>query len=340
MDLTTVLGEPSSPLLPLCPSLPPIRIRKRKRPSIKNLDDLINFYYNMDDEEYEDRLDLKILHSIINPLLDLDNMVGLKKIKEEIMHLVMYYLQQLNDPHEMLHTVISGPPGCGKTMLGRILGRLYTALLKKPSNKFRIVHRTDFIAKYLGQTAHRTKNLLEECCGGVMFLDEAYGMASRKDDNDSYSKEALDTLNQFLSDHCDDFVCIIAGYREELEKTFFAQNPGLQRRFPWHFTIENYDPPELAEIFERMLNEISWQYAKEFSAEEWFQNHSKELPNLGGDCAVLLTKCKIAHTHRIFGQSRKLRRRLSQEDMDEGLALFKATQKQRESDRPPPGMYL
>ena len=88
---------------------------------------------------------------------------------------------------------------------------------------FRIAHRDDFIAGYLGQTAIKTTKLLNSCLGGVLFIDEVYALGSGQEDKDSFSKEAIDTITGFLSDHKNDCCVIIAGYEKEIEDCFFHQ---------------------------------------------------------------------------------------------------------------------
>src|SRR4029078_8344221 len=112
---------------------------------------------------------------------------------------------------------------------------------------FTLVTRSDLIAKYLGQTAIKTQEVINNCEGGVMFIDEAYALG-HSEGRDSFSKECLDTLNQNLSEKRD-FLCIIAGYKDALEKCFFSMNDGLARRFNFRYDIESYTPEELMEIF-------------------------------------------------------------------------------------------
>jgi hypothetical protein len=168
---------------------------------------------------------------------------------------------------DMIHTVIEGPPGVGKTTLGYIIGEIYSNLdiIEQPKNntksnqlKFKIVKRSDLVAKYLGQTSHRTQEVINSILGGVLFIDEAYSLGNN-DVDDSYSKECLDTLNQNLSEKKNQFLCIIAGYKDALERNFFAYNEGLRRRFPFTYTIEEYTSNELKNIFLGMLDDSQWE---------------------------------------------------------------------------------
>ena len=120
------------------------------------------------------------------------------------------------------------------------------------SNVFKKVTRADLIAGYLGQTAIKTRKVIEECLGGVLFIDEAYALGNNEK-SDSFSKECIDTLCEALSDHKDELMIIIAGYEKELKKCFFEYNEGLESRFVWRFSTEEYSPQELRKIFIKIL---------------------------------------------------------------------------------------
>ena len=221
--------------------------------NIKTIKDLIqigeewNKYYN-DNKFYLKRLckkqkvkdaiynnrEYQKIYFILNELQDIDQLVGLNELKKSIVNQILFFVQNL-DGDEMMHTVLMGEPGVGKTECARILGRMYASLGMLSNGKFIIANRSDFVGKYLGHTAAKTQKLLESCRGGVLFIDEAYSLGPQSGDNDSFSKEAIDTLNQFLSENNKDFICIIAGYEDSLNKCFFRRNQGLERRFPWKF---------------------------------------------------------------------------------------------------------
>jgi SpoVK/Ycf46/Vps4 family AAA+-type ATPase len=216
-------------------------------------------------------LNCKCLWGILPELERLERMVGMQRLKLTVFHQIIYYLQDLwlsksksnkmnTEDCEYLHTVITGPPGCGKTSVAEIIGNIYRRIgILSQNGSFTIAKREDFIAPYLGQTAIKTRVLLESCIGGVLFIDEAYSLGSGQQDKDSFSKEAIDTLNAFLSEHKKDFCCIIAGYAEEIQKCFFQVNMGLTRRFPWVHRIDPYSSLELALIFRKKVKEVGWE---------------------------------------------------------------------------------
>ena len=231
----------------------------KKAKLLESLEDLISYIQNYNIGENKNKLN-KILPSLIK----LQKLTGMVSVKKTIVGHILYFLMNYEKNQDMIHTVIEGPPGVGKTTLGYILGEIYSNLdiIEQPKNKtnqlkFKIVKRSDLVAKYLGQTSHRTQEAINSVLGGVLFIDEAYSLGNN-DVDDSYSKECLDTLNQNLSEKKNQFLCIIAGYKDALERNFFAYNEGLRRRFPFTYTIEEYTPNELKNIFVGMLDNSNW----------------------------------------------------------------------------------
>jgi SpoVK/Ycf46/Vps4 family AAA+-type ATPase len=239
-------------------------------------------------------------------ITELNNLIGMTSLKETIFDQILYYLQGMhlrNDSQEYLHTMIFGSPGCGKTTVAKIIGKIYQSLgILSRNGNFKIAYRDDFIAGYLGQTAIKTKKLLNSCIGGVLFIDEVYALAPRDNDKDSFSKEALDILTAFLSEHKNDFCCIGAGYEQDVEECFFGMNKGLKRRFPWVHKIDTYSSEDMAQIFGKMVKEINWNV--DFNNKtivSIIEQNKKLFTNTGGDIETLLTKCKIAHSRRVIG---------------------------------------
>ena len=164
-------------------------------------------------------------------------MIGMKKVKNDVFEMIIYYLQNFEKTNKnMLHLVIEGSPGVGKTKLGKIMAQIYCALGIIPSNKFKYVKATDLIGEHVGATRIMTQKIIDDADGGVLFIDEAYALSSN-DSKDPYGKECLDTLNFNLSENKKKLIVIIAGYPDQLDKCFFSYNPGLERRFPFRFKI-------------------------------------------------------------------------------------------------------
>ena len=180
-----------------------------------------------------------------------------------------------------------------------------------------------------------------------MFIDEAYSLGSgNQDHKDSFSKECLDTLNQNLSERRD-FLCIIAGYKDELEKCFFAVNQGLRRRFTFRYDIEKYTPEELLEIFllklqkegwsmECKLNESDNEEMKELKRKQekelikLFKSNYKEMPHFGGDVETLFLNCKIIHGNRVLFLNPNLRKVLSVDDVRKGFEKYISFRKNKD----------
>ena len=250
-------------------------------------------------------------------------MIGLKELKSNIVQQILYYLQNLHnfdqDQRDFMHTVLSGPPGTGKTEVAKIIGNIFSKMGILKENKFKKVTRADFVAGYLGQTALKTKHLIEDSLDGVLFIDEAYALGNQEK-RDSFAKEALDTLCEALSNYKDRLMVIIAGYEDELNKCFFSYNAGLDSRFIWRYKTNEYSGDELMNIFNKKLLEIGWTLnIKEDKLLDWFNLNKYKFSNAGRSMETLLTKTKIAHSVRIFGLSAKFRKSLTLEDLDAGI---------------------
>ena len=183
--------------------------------------------------------------------------------------------------------------------------------------------REDFIGEYLGSTAVKTKKLLNSCIGGCLFVDELYSLGAGKN-KDSYSKEAIDTINLFLSDHKTDFCFIGAGYKDDIDNCFFSVNSGLRRRFAWTHNIEKYSTEDVVDIFVKMIADINWMYDIEKQEIITIFDQNKDLfSNFGGSVENLLSKIKIAHSIRVFGKERKIKFIITKNDILEAIKLVR-----------------
>ena len=296
--------------------------------SLKDLLKIIQEYKVSEDVEYN--IDVESLKNITFELQELDEMIGADKIKQSVFEQLIYFIQNLHVEDSLLfknsgdykHTVIIGPPGSGKTKIAKIIGNMYSKIGVLKKNIFKKVTRNDLIAGYLGQTAIKTKKLIEDNLGGVLFIDEAYSL-SHENQDDMFSKECVDTLCEALSDYKDDLMVIIAGYEGELENRFFKLNTGLESRFIWKFKMDAYNAAELMKIFVNIVEHNGWNFDnKETIKERWFKDKKDNFIGLGRDMEALFTYTKISHGLRIYGKGPELRKKISLEDMDKGYATF------------------
>lgn len=282
-------------------------------------------------------LDNRMLLDIRPHLEELDNLIGMESLKETIFYQVIYYLQMLHSHsnEEYLHTIITGPPGTGKTTVAKIIGNLYKSMgVLSKNGIFKTASRSDFIGPYLGQTERNTTKLLESCIGGVLFIDELYALGAGKSSNgDSYSKAAIDTINLFLSEHKNDFCCIAAGYEDDIKKCFFSVNKGLERRFNWVHRIEKYTADNLTDIFIKMVDDIHWlvNVDKE-KILELLKSNEKLFKHAGGDIETYITKCKMAHSKRVFCLDNEHKFVLTIEDLEEGIKMIKENRVDKEEE--------
>lgn len=196
----------------------------------------------------------------LSELLDeLNDLVGLQNVKHKVNNLIAYQkvqkLRRENNLHSTkntLHLAFMGNPGTGKTTVARIVGHIYKQIGLLSKGHFVEVSRTDLIAGYQGQTAHKVKNVIDKAKGGVLFIDEAYSI-TENDHSDSYGRECLTELTKALEDYRDDLVVIVAGYTEPMEK-FFESNPGLKSRFNTFIEFPDYSATELEEILVSICN--------------------------------------------------------------------------------------
>jgi AAA+ superfamily predicted ATPase len=193
---------------------------------------------------------------------DLERLVGLEDAKREINQQVqliriaqMRERAGLRNPTVSRHLVFVGNPGTGKTTVARIVGRIYSALGVVSDGHLVEVDASGLVAGYVGQTAIKTKEQITAALGGILFIDEAYGL-TRND----FGVEAIDTLVKGMEDHRDDLVLIVAGYPENM-RTFIAANPGLESRFPTTITFADYTPDELLRILQRMCEDSDYTLA-------------------------------------------------------------------------------
>lgn len=230
-------------------------------------------------EKPEQKEEIPPKEKIEDLLAELDGYVGMDAIKEEVRSLInmvqVYKLRRENDlptTDMSLHMVFSGNPGTGKTTVARIMARIYHSLDILSKGQLVEVDRSGLVAGYVGQTALKTQKVIEKAMGGVLFIDEAYAL-NGKSEND-FGQEAIDAILKAMEDHRDDLVVIVAGYTELMDR-FIHSNPGLESRFNRFLMFEDYTPEQMVAIFKMqckkgcyVLAEGTEELVRDFISEE------------------------------------------------------------------------
>lgn len=252
-------------------------------------------------------------------------------IKIEKLEIDDYYGFEIDGNHRFL---LGDFTVTHNTEVARIIGKLYQAMgVLSPAGPFKIAHREDFVAGYLGQTAIKTKKLLQSCIGGVLFVDEVYSLGPGQADRDSFAKECMETITAFLSEHKNDFCFIGAGYEEDIKKCFFAGNKGLERRFQWVHKIDKYNEGDLTDIMLKMIKEMEWQIClNKDGIMEIIKKDIKMFKNAGGDIETFLSKCKMVHAKRVFALDPEHMFVITKKDLENSLELMKKYKLKEEED--------
>ena len=198
---------------------------------------------------------------------ELDGYIGLDAVKQEVRNLInlvtVYRLRKENGlptTDLSLHMVFSGNPGTGKTTVARLMARIYHSLGILSKGQLVEVDRSGLVAGYVGQTAIKTRKVIDSALGGVLFIDEAYALNGRSEND--FGQEAIDTILKAMEDHRDDLVVIVAGY-DGLMDDFIHSNPGLESRFNRFLHFDDYTPEELLQIFERQCEKGCYTLAED-----------------------------------------------------------------------------
>ena len=327
--------KPTKPTIEIKPTKPTIEKQSINiEIEINNISDILKLIDTYpDDKETKYNINMKILHKIKEPLTDLNNMIGMKNLKENIVDQILFYIQNLHKQPDknkttmdFMHTVIYGPPGTGKTEIAKIMGQIFSKIGILKKGTFKKVTRTDLIAGYLGQTAIKTTDVIKECLGGVLFIDEAYALGN-SEKRDSFSKECIDTLCEALSDHKDNLMVLVAGYETDLNECFFSSNQGLNSRFTWRFKTDNYSAEDLYNIFIKKVKNAGWDFLEREKEKDsinvkWFEKNKSSFVFYGRDIETLFAKIKIAHSRRVFCLDEEFKKKITLKDMDKGLEIF------------------
>lgn len=198
---------------------------------------------------------------------ELEGYIGLQTVKKEVESLInLVTVQKLRRENNLpisdlsLHMVFSGNPGTGKTMIARLMARVYRSLGILSKGQLVEVDRSGLVAGYVGQTAIKTSEVIQKAMGGVLFIDEAYALTNRG--GMDYGQEAVDTLLKAMEDHRENLIVIVAGYTELMEE-FVHSNPGLESRFNRFLQFPDYTVQELLDIFDMRASKSGYTLAED-----------------------------------------------------------------------------
>ena len=241
-------------------------------------------------------------------MAQLDSLVGLDDVKKDIKNLMnlvkVRRLRKENGlpiPPMSLHMVFMGNPGTGKTTVARIISGLYAAIGVLEKGQLIEVDRSGLVAGYVGQTALKTQEVIKSALGGVLFIDEAYSLASGGEND--FGREAIETILKAMEDHRDELIVVVAGYDGPMEK-FINSNPGLQSRFNKYFYFPDYNGEQLLHIFKGQCKKNGYTLTEEAEAEakamfeELYENRGENFGN-GRDVRNVFEDTVVRQSNRV-----------------------------------------
>jgi stage V sporulation protein K len=194
---------------------------------------------------------------------ELNELIGMDEVKRNVADLVNYLkVQKIRDEKGLeniessLHSVFLGPPGTGKTTISRLLGRIYKHLGYLAKGQMVETDRAGLVAGYVGQTAIKVSEVVDQSLGGILFIDEAYALTPA-DGSKDFGSEAVDTLLKRMEDHRNELVVVVAGYTTPM-KLFVESNPGLRSRFNRFVQFEHFTPDQMMLIFEKFAKKSNF----------------------------------------------------------------------------------
>lgn len=319
-------------------------------------------------------INLRVICKLIPTLKELDSMIGLSEAKKDVVQNILYFSQPIESiPYtkdgvtsggpcgkcidcstgdiclkgincDMLHTIITGPPGVGKTTFAKILCKIYTVMGFLSKGTFNTATRSDLVGEYLGHTAVRTQEVYDKSSGGVLFIDEFYSLGS-VDGRDSFAKECIDTLT-LNAEKNRDTILFVAGYKKQMYEQVFNQNEGLRRRFAFEYNLQEYTGDDLAKILICLIHKNSWNFDdnKIHDLNKFINKNKNKFIYNGGDMETLLLYVKIVMKKRLMFKKDVDKRMVTFDDIKAGFDTFLVhrsyTDSEEDSNSPPLFMYI
>ena len=254
---------------------------------------------------------------------ELNELVGLEKVKKSLNDLVDLITLKNKTKDELkinnvnLHMVFLGNPGTGKTTVARLIADILYNLKYIKQNKLVEVSSKDLVAEYVGQTAVKTMNVINSAMGGILFIDEAYSLADKNNDN-SFNGECIATLIKAMEDYRDNLVVIFAGYTKEMQD-FLDSNSGIVSRIGYTLEFDDYTNEELKQIFTNMVTKAGFILEEEALTEvERLINENRDSKNFGNARFVrnVFEKSVIKHaTNTKKNKSKKILKTITKKDI-------------------------
>lgn len=264
--------------------------------NILTIDDLIALgkSYHCKNRVIFKGLCLKKLADLVDPLEDFNKMKGIKELKQKIVNNVLFFMKKSRKNSHILNIAMYGPPGVGKTTICKHIANIYSKAGILKTNKVESVRRSDLVGRYLGETAIKTQDVINKIKGGILLIDEVYSLG-HFEKRDSFSKECLDTLTHNLGQDDSDFICIVAGYEEDVKNCFFGQNKGLQRRFPFIYKIDEYEDTVMADLLYTKLIDEDWKLTEKDKPllVKFIRENKDKFENFMGDIENFVLRVEI-----------------------------------------------
>jgi hypothetical protein len=252
--------------------------------------------------------DCQKLPALVDVLTKIDSLVGLNKIKNELVTFILLYCQQeklkLKNKQKLKHIILSGPPGVGKSTLSIYLAELLCIIHNMKNNHVVFGSSRNMIASYVGHTAKATQHVINHSLGGILLIDEAYSIGGNPEQQ-SFALECVNTLNENLTSQnlpgMDGFICIIIGYKQSLQNSFFSLNRGLERRFNTVFELNKYNASELYEMFKRKSKDSIFKCDDDLT--DFFKENESLFIHHAASVDDLVNKIELMYIDSLFGKS-------------------------------------
>lgn len=258
---------------------------------------------------------------------ELDELIGLEDVKSQIEQILNFVKVKKNKGNmPMLHMVFEGNPGTGKTTIARIIGKIFAEnKILSDENKFVEVDREKLVGKYVGWTASKTKEAVEEAKGGVLFVDEAYSLVN-DDSHRDFGYEAIDTLIKEMEDNRDNLCVIFAGYTNEMEK-LLKSNPGFESRIQFKIKFPDYTSKELYQVFVKLCHKEDYKLSSNIKEIiiKYFEDEKKKENFSNARCVRnLFEKVEFEQASRIVKEKNLKNSKIIREDVIKAIEKCKS----------------